>query len=57
LDKLRWKTQEIEVEPDHDIAIAGLGWVSLRGEPAKLRLIIPEGIGWEIRPALIGKKE
>lgn len=57
LAKLCWKTKEIAVQPNHDIAVAGLGWVSLRGGEAKLRLIFPEGIAWEIRPALIGKKE
>ncbi len=55
--KLRWMQTEVELAPGRDIAVAGLGWISLRGEPAKFGLTLPEGIRWEIRPALIGKKE
>jgi len=57
LGKVQWIHTEVELAPGQDIAVAGLGWISLRGEPAIFGLTLPEGIRWEIRPALVGKKE
>lgn len=54
--KLKWKEFKIILEPNQDIAIAGLGWVSLRGQATELLLTLPEKIRWEIRPAVVGKK-
>lgn len=55
--KLVWKESVIRISPQSDLAIAGLGWLSLRGEETELKIWRPEGIRWEIRPALVGKKE
>lgn len=56
IPQFTWTIEEVVLQPDHDIAVAGLGWISLRGEPAKLRLYLPQGLHWEVRKALIGKK-
>lgn len=55
--KLKWTEIGIKLEPDQDLAVAGLGWISLRGAAIDLQMTIPEGIRWEIRPALFGKKK
>lgn len=54
--KLHWQDTELAMEPGQDLAIAGMGWFSLRGSSARLRVILPEGVRFEIRPALIGKR-
>lgn len=54
--KINWREQPIELEPNQDLAVAGMGWFSLRGKSVRLRLILPEGVRFEIRPALIGKR-
>ncbi|HLT57767.1 MAG TPA: GTPase [Limnochordales bacterium] len=41
----------------HDLAIHGLGWVTLRGGPLDLRLRLPEGVHWTVRPNLLGPKD
>ena len=55
--KISWCEENIELKPKFDLAIAGLGWVSLRGKTANFKLTVPQGVKWEIRPALIGKKD
>ncbi len=55
--KLDWLTETAVVDPNQDLSIAGLGWVSIRKKPAEIKLTLPKGILWEVRPALIGKKE
>lgn len=54
--QITWQEHEMELEPGNDLAVAGLGWVSLRGSACRLKFRLPQGIRWEIRPALIGKK-
>lgn len=36
-----------------DVAVAGLGWISVRGRAARIALYAPEGVDVEVRPALI----
>ncbi len=55
--KIEWTTEKVTLQPNMDLAISGLGWVSLRREAASFQFIMPAGIRWEVRPALIGKKE
>ncbi len=55
--KLKWKEAIIRLTPNNDLAVAGLGWFSLRGTEAEFKIWYPEGIRWEIRPALVGKKD
>ncbi|HEX7715183.1 MAG TPA: GTPase [Bacillota bacterium] len=54
--KLNWRVAEMEMEPGQDLAIAGMGWFSLRGRAARLQLTLPSGVRFEVRPALIGKR-
>lgn len=54
--KLNWQVGEAALEPNQDLAVAGLGWVSLRGRAGRFRIRLPRGVRWEIRPALVGKK-
>jgi ribosome biogenesis GTPase A len=54
--KIQWQEHQVELENGMDVAVAGLGWVSLRGTTAQLKITLPQGIKWEIRPGLVGKK-
>jgi ribosome biogenesis GTPase A len=54
--KIEWQEHQIELENGMDVAVAGLGWVSLRGATAQLKITLPQGVKWEIRPGLVGKK-
>ena len=57
-NKLEWQAERIELAPNTDLAIAGLGWFSIRGKTkSTFDLWLPKQIRWEIRPALIGKKD
>jgi ribosome biogenesis GTPase A len=56
LPKIEWEERQIRLEPGFDLAVAGLGWVSLRGEAAEYRITLPQRIRWEVRPGLVGKK-
>ncbi|MBO8142649.1 MAG: hypothetical protein H0Z37_10830 [Firmicutes bacterium] len=40
----------------HDLAIHGLGWVTVRGGPLVLKVLLPRGTGWTVRPNLIGPR-
>ncbi len=54
--KLRWKEEDIRLNANNDLGVAGLGWFSLRGGNTELKIWYPEGLRLEIRPALVGKK-
>jgi hypothetical protein len=56
LSKIEWEECRVDLEPGFDLAVAGLGWLSLRGEAAAYRVILPRGIRFEVRPGLVGKK-
>lgn len=53
---LVWREETVSLNPNEDLAVAGLGWVSLRGTATDFKLTLPEGVRWEIRPALVGKR-
>ena len=55
--KLNWREETIILAPNQDLAVAGLGWVSLRGTETTFTITFPQGVSWEIRPALIGKRD
>lgn len=57
LPKLNWREETLILEPNQDLAVAGLGWMSLRGIKTTFKITFPRGVSWEIRPALIGKRE
>ncbi len=39
-----------------DAAVAGLGWISLRGGPAMVRVLLPDGVRLSQRPAMFAAK-
>ena len=47
----------VELKPNYDLAVAGLGWISLRGQAGEFKMQIPPEVRWEIRPALVGKRD
>ncbi len=54
---LKWKEEIVRLSPDYDLGVAGLGWFSLRGTETEFKIWYPEGVRFEIRPALVGKKD
>lgn len=51
-----WETHVVELRPREDLFISGLGWVSARKSQVRLRLHIPLGADFTVRPNLIGPK-
>ena len=41
----------------HDLVVDGLGWVSVRRGPVQLRVRLPRGARWTVRPNLLGPKD
>lgn len=52
-----WEAHLVQLEPREDLVISGLGWVSARKSQIRLRLHIPEGAEFTVRPNLIGLKD
>ena len=52
-----WRAEEISLNAGEDLTLAGLGWFSLRGGPAEIRAVYPEGVRLTRRPALFGPRE
>jgi ribosome biogenesis GTPase YqeH len=54
--KVEWQETMVHIDNNQDLAIAGLGWISLRGLATDFKIRLPKGVHWEVRPALIGKR-
>jgi ribosome biogenesis GTPase A len=54
--KVTWQEATVHLDNNQDLAIAGLGWISLRGPANDFKIRLPEGVHWEVRPALVGKR-
>jgi ribosome biogenesis GTPase A len=54
--QIKWQEHQIELESGMDVAVAGLGWITLRGATARFKLTLPQGVNWETRPGLVGRK-
>lgn len=54
--KINWQEEVVKIMKQSDLAVAGLGWFSLRGAETEIKIWYPQGVRWEIRPALVGKK-
>lgn len=52
-----WGTMEIVLAPAQDLVFSGLGWLSARKAPLKLRAHIPAGVVPTVRPNLVGPKK
>jgi ribosome biogenesis GTPase A len=48
--------EEVTLNPNQDLYIHGLGWVSVRKDPAALKLTIPKGVDHTVRDNMIGAK-
>ena len=53
----QWEEHAVRLEPGQDLFVSGLGWVSARRAQYKLRLYIPAGAEYTVRPNLIGPKK
>lgn len=45
------------VQPGEDLYISGCGWVAVKREAARLRLLVPAGVEVGTRPSLIGRRD
>ncbi|MGE5582809.1 MAG: GTPase [Bacillota bacterium] len=54
--KISWREDTVRLGDNQDLSIAGLGWISQRGPAGYFQFILPEGVRWEIRRALVGKR-
>lgn len=52
-----WEEHLVQIAPGEDLSISGLGWVSARKSPYELRVHLPVGADFTIRPNLIGVKK
>lgn len=52
----RWDERTVSLKAGEDLVVSGLGWVSARKAPFRLRLHVPAGVKHFIRPNLIGPK-
>ncbi|NLJ75218.1 MAG: hypothetical protein GX331_09540 [Firmicutes bacterium] len=52
-----WEHKSITLQPNTDLMIHGLGWVSARKTTYDLRIHLPAGVRISLRPNLIGPKK
>lgn len=50
------RIEAVPLEPHEDLAVAGLGWISLRGGAAVIKAVLPEGVRLIRRPAMFGMR-
>lgn len=51
-----WEEHKVELLRNSDLLIHGLGWVSARKTDYRLKIFIPAGAAYTIRPCLVGPK-
>ena len=52
-----WITHEVTIPSHHDLAIHGLGWISVRRTEVKCALTIPANVAFSVRPNLVGARK
>lgn len=52
----KWQRAEVRIDPQHDLYVHGLGWISIRHKSIVGELTIPHGVEFTVRPNLIGGK-
>lgn len=52
-DSYEWDEKLFELDKGEELAIAGLGWLSVRRGPFKVRVMLPKGIKVVLREALV----
>ncbi|NLM37408.1 MAG: GTPase RsgA [Firmicutes bacterium] len=53
----RFAEQFFTVQPGEDLYISGCGWVAVKREAARIRLLVPPGVEVGTRPSLVGRRE
>lgn len=56
MGKIEWQEATVHLDNNQDLAVAGLGWISMRGVASDFKIRIPKGVRFEVRQAIIGKK-
>lgn len=56
LREIDWVEYIVEIPPNYDLIVHGLGWVSVRKNKVTCQLIIPYGVRFGLRPNLVGPK-
>ncbi len=51
-----WQRHRLQVPEMADVAVYGLGWLSVRGGDCQLELTLPVGVTYRLRPRLVGPK-
>lgn len=54
---VRFGEKFFTVQPGEDLYISGCGWVAVKREAARLRLLVPAGVEVGTRPSLIGRRD
>ncbi|RKX46205.1 MAG: ribosome biogenesis GTPase YqeH [Thermotogae bacterium] len=52
-ESFKWRSEEITLEEGEELAIFGLGWLSVRRGPLRIKVTLPKNVGLAIREALI----
>ena len=53
----RFVEEILTVKAGEDLYISGFGWVAVKKETARLKLIVPAGVEVGTRPSLVGRRE
>jgi len=48
LEELGWKEEEVDVKEGEDLFISGMGWVSLLEGEGKVKVLLPQGVRYNI---------
>ena len=56
LTQCGWEEVEVVVGPTQDLALQGLGWLSVRKNTVTLRTLVPAGTHVSLRPHFIGPR-
>ena len=54
---VEWEKHSFTIRRNYDLAISGLGWISIRKGTANVEVTAPKGSTINVRPNLIGPKE
>ncbi|HHT48674.1 MAG TPA: GTPase RsgA [Firmicutes bacterium] len=49
--------ENFTVEAGEDLYVSGFGWVAVKKETARLRLLVPSGVEVGTRPSLVGRRD
>jgi len=55
-ENLKWRSEEVTLEEGEELVIFGLGWLSVRRGPLKIKVTLPKNVGLATREALINPR-